>query len=118
MKIAITSTSTDPEGLAETRFGRAPYFCIYDTEKKAWESLDNGSASEAHGAGIQTAQTLSRLGVNVVLTGMCGPNAFQTLKAAGMDLYTGIEGSVSQALRAYQDGALSKASEPNAKGSH
>ncbi len=118
MKIAITSTTQDPDKQVEQRFGRAPYFCIYDTESKNWESLSNEAAENAHGAGVQTAQTLTRKGVKVVLTGSCGPNAFQTLQAAGMDLYTGIEGTVLHALESYQRGSLVKASQPNAKGSH
>ncbi len=70
----------------EQRFGRAPYFCKYDTDSKPWKPLSNETVENAYGAGAQTVQNLTRKGVNVVLAGSCGPNSFQTRQAAGMDM--------------------------------
>jgi predicted Fe-Mo cluster-binding NifX family protein len=48
-----------------------------------------------------------------VLTGNCGPKAFHTLQAAGIQVIVGVEGSVRQAVQNYQAGKLKPAMGPN-----
>jgi predicted Fe-Mo cluster-binding NifX family protein len=61
----------------------------------------------AQGAGIKSAEAISRLGANVLITGHCGPKAFETLSAAGIEIVLGAEGfTVSQALEKYKAGDL------------
>jgi predicted Fe-Mo cluster-binding NifX family protein len=106
MKIAITSQGTDLKAEVDFRFGRCQYFIIYDTETGNLESLENPGISAGGGAGIQTAQTISDKGVEAVLTGNVGPNAFQTLSAAGIKIYAGVSGKVSEAIDAFKSGSL------------
>lgn len=62
-------------------------FVVVDTESMATEYVDNGASQVmAQGAGIQTAERLSSLGVGAVLSGYVGPKAFTTLQAAGMQV--------------------------------
>ncbi len=42
--------------------------------------------------------------VSVVLTGRCGPNASETLAAAGVGIVTGFSGTVRQAMERYAAG--------------
>jgi len=55
-------------------------------------------------------------GAEAVLTGSCGPNAFRTLTAAGIQVYAGLSGSVREAVDAFKGGKLGPLSEPSAPG--
>ena len=56
-------------------------------------------------------------GVEVVLTGNCGPNAYQTLSAAGVQVITGVAGRIRDAVEAYRAGRLKPDAQPSV-GSH
>ena len=64
-------------------------------------------------AGIQSAETVSRLGAEVVVTGHCGPKALRTLRAAGIRIVTGAQGTVKEAVDAFNKGALKYAEAPD-----
>jgi predicted Fe-Mo cluster-binding NifX family protein len=86
---------------------------IVETGDMSFESVENLGSSRGGGAGIQAAQLMARKGVKVVLTGNCGPNAHQTLSAAGIDVVVGCSGTVSEAIERLQSGKLQAASGPN-----
>jgi predicted Fe-Mo cluster-binding NifX family protein len=114
MKIAVTATGKDPTSQVEPRFGRAPMFLVYDTETETWEALDNQvNLQAAQGAGIQAAQQVVRSGATVLLSGHCGPRAHSVLQAAGVAIYTAVEGTVEEAVRLYRQGALTQATGPD-----
>jgi predicted Fe-Mo cluster-binding NifX family protein len=104
MKIAVSASSPDLEGSVDPRFGRCALFLIVDTETLAADAVENPYVSASGGAGIQAAQLVAEKGVNAVLTGSCGPNAFQTLSAAGVEVVTGVTGSIRDAVRSYRPG--------------
>ena len=107
MKIALSTKGNTLESPMDSRFGRAARFLIYDTDKETYEILENaGSIDAAHGAGIKTAENIARLGVDCVITGHCGPNAFRVLKAAGIKTYNTDALTVSQALEQFKAGTL------------
>lgn len=117
MKIAITSTGSSPKNDVESRFGRTPWFLVYDTETSAWTPVENtDSGAMAHGAGIQTAEKLAKSGSKVVITGSCGPKAMQTLQAAGVQVFLGDARTVEEALKGYQAGQLKELTGPNGPG--
>lgn len=107
MKVAITAKETSIESPVDQRFGRARYLIVVDTDTDQIEVHDNEvNLNAVQGAGIQTAQNTSRLGVSAVITGHVGPNAFRTLSAAGITVYTGATGSVQEAVDKLKDGAM------------
>jgi predicted Fe-Mo cluster-binding NifX family protein len=117
MKIAITSNGRTLESPVDPRFGRAAFFIIVDAEGGAFEAHDNAqNLNAAQGAGIQAAETVSRLGAEVVLTGHCGPKAFRALQAAGIKIVVGVEGTVKEAAERYRRGELCPASAPDVMG--
>ena len=117
MKIAITSTGQDLTSQIDPRFGRSPYFIFIDPETMQFEAIENPNVNAMGGAGIQTAQLIANKGVEVVLTGSCGPNAFQTLQAAGVKVIVGVVGTVNEAIEKYKSGGLKPTAGPNV-GSH
>ena len=96
----------------DPRFGRCRYFVIVDSETKELEVLDNQAAMTSGGAGIQAAQMVVNSGVDAVITGHLGPNAADTLTAAGLKTYLGVTGTVGEALQQYKAGHLQEASGP------
>lgn len=113
MKIAASASSPDLSSAVDPRFGRCSYFIFVDPETMKFEAVENPHVSSPGGAGIQSAQFVADKGANVVLTGSCGPNAFQTLQAAGVEVIVGITGSVEQAVEQYKSGKLQPVSQPN-----
>jgi predicted Fe-Mo cluster-binding NifX family protein len=108
MKIAISAAERGLEAEIDPRFGRCRYFTIYDIETSEYESVENGSSMSSGGAGTSAGQTLSGKNVGAVLTGNCGPNAFNVLNAAGIEVYTGISGKVKDVVERYKNGEFQK----------
>ena len=116
MKIAISSTGRDLESQVEPRFGRAPYLIIVDTKSMEFEAVDNtANANAFKGAGIQAAATVSRKGAKALLTGYCGPKAFQALDASKIKVANDVSGKVKDAVEAYNSGRISFSDNPNAE---
>ncbi|MDK2990849.1 MAG: hypothetical protein PWP48_82 [Clostridiales bacterium] len=118
MKIAVTATGRTPSVPIDSRFGRSPFFIVYDTDKDSWECLGNDNIGSAGGVGIATAQMLAAKGVNAIITGNVGPNAMQALQAAGIEVYTVSGGSVEQVIEMYKRGMLEKLSTATVDSKH
>ena len=116
MKVAVSASGKDLEAAVEPRFGRCLQFIIVDTETMQFEVLENPNVAAAGGVVIQSAQLLANKDVQVVLTGNCGPNAFATLQAAGIEVFTGVSGTIQTAIEQYKNGQLQAASQPNVAG--
>lgn len=112
MKIAVTSSGPTLNDMVEQRFGRCPYFLLIDPDTLECEPVQNPNVSLGGGAGPQSAQLMASHGVSAVLTGNCGPNAFQTFGAAGIQVITGVSGVVSQAVEQFKAGAFAQSSSP------
>jgi predicted Fe-Mo cluster-binding NifX family protein/ferredoxin len=113
MKIAVTSTGPTLNDNVEARFGRCPYFLIIDIDTMQLEAIENPNIAIGGGAGIQSAQLMSEKGVTTVLTGNCGPNAFNVFGQAGIQVIVGVSGSVRDAVEQFKTGGFSSASGPN-----
>lgn len=112
MKIAVSATSDNLEAEIDPRFGRCRYFLIVNPDTLEFESIDNFNAP-AGGAGITAAQMIAGKGVEAVLTGNCGPNAYQVLTPAGIKVITGVNGNVREAVARYKSGAYTAATQAN-----
>lgn len=116
MKVAVTATGPSLDAAMDPRFGRCSYFVIVETDDMTFEAIENVNSSLSGGAGIQSAQVMAQKGAKAVLTGNCGPNAHQTLSAAGIDVIVGCSGIVSEAVERFKSGQLRAASAPNVAG--
>ncbi|MFC2000943.1 NifB/NifX family molybdenum-iron cluster-binding protein [Chloroflexota bacterium] len=116
MKIAISATGPTLDADVDPRFGRCQYFIIIDPDTMEFEAVNNSGAMAGGGAGISTSQTIAGKGVEAVLTGNCGPNAFQVLSAAGIKVMTGVSGKVRGAVTDYKAGKYQASLQPNVPG--
>jgi len=110
MKIAITSMGKDLNDKVDPRFGRCRIFIIYDLDTNQFEAIENKNAQGMGGVGIQSGQMMADRGVKTVLTGNCGPNAFQTLNAAGIEIVAGVKGTIQEVIDKYKSGQYQKIS--------
>jgi predicted Fe-Mo cluster-binding NifX family protein len=116
MRVAVTAAAGRLDAEVDPRFGRCPCFAIIETDDLSVEALDNANQALGQGAGIQSARLLAERGVRYVLTGNCGPNAHQTLTAAGIGVITGCAGKVREVVEQFNAGRLTSADAPNVPG--
>jgi predicted Fe-Mo cluster-binding NifX family protein len=110
-RIAVTVTSPDPEAEVDPRFGRTPFFMLFDTRTQEWTPFANPALQAPGGAGVQAAQFLTDRRIEAVVSGAFGPNAFRALEAAGIAMYHfDSSGTCRQVVEAYQSGRLARAS--------
>ncbi len=113
MKVAVSSTGPSLDSQVDPRFGRCPYFIIVDADTMDFEAIENPNVMAMGGAGIQSAQFIANKGAEVVLTGNCGPNAFQTLSAAGVRVVISVMGTVKDAVERFKRGEFQPTSQPS-----
>lgn len=111
MKIAVSiDAGNDLQAPVCQTFGRAPRFLLMNEDSGGTEVIENGAAEGAHGAGTGAAAMLARSGVEAVISGRFGPNAFAALKAAGIRMFVcGPDASVGEAIGRLRGGALVEA---------
>lgn len=80
MKIIITSTGESLKTKFDLRFGRASWFCVYDTETKSTKFIENKSKKEKSGAGTKAAEQAAELEISSVVSGHFGPKAQSLLE--------------------------------------
>ncbi|MBN1367382.1 MAG: NifB/NifX family molybdenum-iron cluster-binding protein [Dehalococcoidales bacterium] len=111
MKIAISATGPSLDAEVDPRFGRCQYFIIANPETMEFDVIDNNAPGG--GAGIAAAQMIAGKGVEAVLTGNCGPNAYQVLSPAGIKVITGVTGKLKDVIAEYKLGTYSATQQAN-----
>ena len=113
MKIAVSSSGKDLDSQVDPRFGRCACFIIVETDDMSFEAFDNESIALGGGAGIQAAQFMASKGAKAIITGNVGPNAVQTLSAAGVEVFVGQSGTVREVIENYTRGKINSTRTPN-----
>jgi len=116
MKICVTATAEGLESSVDPHFGRCVYFLIVDDGSMDFESVPNESFSASGGAGIQAAQQVLNKGIDVLITGSLGPNAFPLISSENIEIYECATGSVSEAIASYKNGSLGRIEASNSPG--
>ena len=117
MKICISSTGENIDADVDPRFGRCRFFLVTDIDGGNVEAISNEGVMASGGAGIQAAQKVANTGVEYVITGNIGPNAFQTLNAANIKVITGVNGKIRNIIEQFKKGELKETGSPSV-GSH
>jgi predicted Fe-Mo cluster-binding NifX family protein len=110
MKILVTAAGTELDAATSPVFGRCPTYIVVDTDTMNLRAIPNPAVAAGGGAGIQAAQFVVEQGVQAVISGNLGPNAYDVLHAAQIPAYTFGGGTVRQAVEAFQAGSLSAVS--------
>jgi predicted Fe-Mo cluster-binding NifX family protein len=121
MKLAISISGDRLDSPFDARFGRAAAFCIVDTESGEWGASKNPALAAAGGAGVQASQFVAKQGAQAVASGAFGPNAFDTLFAAGIEMYLVPHGktyTAAEVVEMFKNGQLTKAEGATNKGHH
>lgn len=113
MRIAVTSVGRTMDAQVDPRFGRAACFIVVDTQNMEFQAIENDNVDAGGGAGISAAKVVIDADAKAVLTGNCGPNAERTLRAGNVKLYTGVTGTVAEAVEQFKTGKLTEATGPN-----
>ena len=115
MLIAVSATGTTLEDQVDQRFGRCKYFILVDSDTLTFEVISNQGVFASSGAGIKAAQTLAEKGVKAVISGNVGPNAFDTLTAADIEIFIGATGEIKNIIHKFNRGELKKTESSNVK---
>ena len=114
MKIAVTSAGNELISDVDPHFGRAKYFIIVDPKTLEYDAVENKqNLNSPQGAGIQAAKTVVDQKADVLISGNCGPNAFEILNGAGIKVVTCINGRVIDAIIRHKSGQLQTMAAPN-----
>jgi len=117
MKIAVTAQEKELSSEIDLRFGRAKWLIVVDTETGDFEVHDNVvNLNAVQGAGIQTGQNIANLGVEAVLTGNVGPNAFKTLNAANVKIFLAGKQTAQEAIDLFKAGKIKEEDQANVEG--
>ncbi len=121
MKLIISISGNKLESPFDPRFGRAAAFCLVDSETGEWTVHENPALAASGGAGVQAAQFIAKLGTQAVISGAYGPNAFDALSPAGIEMYlapTGENLTAADVLELFKAGKLTKAEAATHVGHH
>jgi predicted Fe-Mo cluster-binding NifX family protein len=103
MKIAVSANGGSMDAQLNERFGRCPYFVIYDTESNKFTVITNIGEQMQGGAGPKAAELIAKANSEVLITGHVGDKAKDALEIARIKIIDGLdEGkTVKNALEKY-----------------
>jgi len=117
MRVAISTDGADLNADVDPRFGRARNFILVETATMKHQVIENTQSLQlSQGAGIQAAQNVLQHYPEAILTGNCGPKAFQVLQAAKVKVVVGVKGKISDVLQDFMDGKYAPAGSANVEG--
>ncbi len=114
MRVVISAQGEERTSLPDPRFGRAAFFVVMDSEKEEIIEVHANDMKDASGgAGVASAQKISGIGADVLITGALGPKAFAVIKELGIDVFShNNESNLHETLLAFKGGRLVKLSNP------
>jgi len=111
-----TMGSKGMEEMIGEHFGRTPTYTLYDTETREARVIEN--TSEHMGGVGQPPELLAGNGVGIMICQGLGRRAIAMFKDHDICVYIGASGTVTDAIKMWEDGGLTEASEDTACGMH
>jgi len=104
VKVGVSAQAATLDAAVEPRFGRCPFGIVVDSESMEFDAFENQNTSGSGGAGPRTVQEFVDRGAQTILTGRLGPSAQEALYTSGMEIVTGVSGTVRQAVETFMEG--------------
>jgi predicted Fe-Mo cluster-binding NifX family protein len=104
MRIAVAVQEKGVDARVDPRFGRAPFFALYDTSSGSMEFRPNSAMNAASGAGLEAAKLMADWGVDLVLAGEVGPKAQDVLNSRGIRILKPKKTTLKEALSEIKEG--------------
>lgn len=111
MKIAVSADGADLEAKVAQKFGTSKYLVIIDLDTGDSEAIPNPGASGQRGAGVQAVVLAISKDVKTVLTGWCSPAVRHQLTTNGIEVISGLSGTVGEVVEKYRRGELRRQAE-------
>ena len=86
MIIAIPASADKTDALTDERFGRCPFFCLYNTRTGNHIFKENKMKDGSGGVGLQAAEFLANNGVNQIYAVEVGPKAEGVLRRLKIEI--------------------------------
>jgi predicted Fe-Mo cluster-binding NifX family protein len=119
MKIILTTTSPNIDSEIDPRFGRGAYLIVVDPDTLEWQAHPNPGVGAAGGAGTLAAQFVANQKADAIISGDFGPNAYNALQSAGIDMYLfGSSSTVKESIDQFKAGHLERVGGPTSHGRH
>jgi predicted Fe-Mo cluster-binding NifX family protein len=115
MKIAIATDGPDLNAEVGHKFGTSQYLTIFDLDSGDFEAVPNPGATGQRGAGMQAIVLAISRDVKAVLTAYCSPAVHDQLRANGIEVLTGVSGTVNEVVGKYKKGNIEKSARAESK---
>ncbi|MBW2567863.1 MAG: NifB/NifX family molybdenum-iron cluster-binding protein [Deltaproteobacteria bacterium] len=106
MRIAVSADSPNLNAKVGFRFGASKYFIIIDLDTMDFEAIANPGASTYQGSGVHAVVLLISKKINTVLTGYCSPVAIGHLTVNGIQVLSGVKGTVEEVVQMHKKSKL------------
>jgi len=117
MKICIpTMGDSGLDNIVGEHFGRVPTYTIVNLDTNEVQVIAN--TSHHMGGQGDPPEIMAREGVNIMVCRGLGRRAISMFEELGIDVYIGASGTVRDAIDAFKNGRLQKASMDDACGEH
>jgi len=115
MKIAVPSVGSTLDAKVANRFNTAKYLLIIDIDNDDYEAVPNPFTASQHGAGVQAIVLAVSRGAKAFLTGYTSPAVVNQVKSSGIEVLTGMTGTVRDAIEQYKKTSALRTSETEVK---
>jgi predicted Fe-Mo cluster-binding NifX family protein len=115
MKIAVSADGSTLDAKVANRFNNAKYLLIIDLDTSEYEAVPSPFTTGQRGAGVQTIVLAVSRGAKAVLTGYASPAIADQFKSSGIEVLTGMTGTVRDAIEQYKIAPHSEVSETEVK---
>lgn len=107
MKIVITSSGNSPASIIDSRFGRAAYFVLFDSDNEELKFIENPQKLSVEGAGVAAVQEVASLGANKVIAREFGNKVKGLLSSMDIEMVTLTEEiSIESIIKRIKSGSL------------
>jgi len=112
-KVALPAKGDGLNAQISEHFGRAPYFIVYDVNRKVFWTIFNPFVNEAHAVGLRVGTMLVKKRVGVIVCKNIGPEPIKKFNDSKIVVYIGAKGTVADGIKQYKSNQLILTTKPN-----